>query len=28
LYHLSEITGNISADDILHSIFGKFCIGK
>jgi len=28
LYHLSEITGSISADDILHSIFGKFCIGK
>ena len=28
LYHLSEITGNISADDILHSIFGNFCIGK
>ncbi len=28
LYHLSEITGNISADDILHSIFGRFCIGK
>ena len=28
LYHLSEITGNISADDILHSIFSRFCIGK
>ena len=28
LYHLSEITGNISADDILHSIFSSFCIGK
>ena len=28
LYHLSEITGSISADDILHSIFGNFCIGK
>ena len=28
LFHLGEITGKISADDILHSIFGKFCIGK
>ena len=28
LYHLSEITGSISADDILHSIFSRFCIGK
>jgi len=28
LYHLSEITGEVKADDILNSIFGKFCIGK
>jgi tRNA modification GTPase len=28
LFHLGEITGKISADDILNSIFGKFCIGK
>jgi tRNA modification GTPase len=25
---LSEITGRISADDLLGKIFGKFCIGK
>lgn len=28
LYHLGEITGAISADDLLNSIFSKFCIGK
>lgn len=28
LYHLGEITGQINADDLLHSIFSKFCIGK
>ncbi len=28
LYHLGEITGQISADDLLHTIFSKFCIGK
>ncbi|MFM7769759.1 MAG: tRNA uridine-5-carboxymethylaminomethyl(34) synthesis GTPase MnmE [Bacteroidota bacterium] len=28
LFHLGEITGKISADDVLNSIFGKFCIGK
>jgi tRNA modification GTPase len=28
LYHLAEITGEVKADDILNSIFGKFCIGK
>lgn len=28
LYHLGEITGSISADDLLHSIFSRFCIGK
>jgi tRNA modification GTPase len=28
LYHLSEITGQISSDDLLESIFRNFCIGK
>lgn len=28
LYHLSEITGDISTEDLLGSIFSKFCIGK
>lgn len=27
-HHLGEITGRITPDDILGSIFGKFCIGK
>ncbi|WP_200880918.1 tRNA uridine-5-carboxymethylaminomethyl(34) synthesis GTPase MnmE [Porphyromonas cangingivalis] len=26
--HLGEIVGNVSSDDILHSIFKNFCIGK
>ncbi|MGD9898280.1 MAG: tRNA uridine-5-carboxymethylaminomethyl(34) synthesis GTPase MnmE [Calditrichaceae bacterium] len=26
--HLSEITGEISTDDILNNIFSQFCIGK
>lgn len=28
LHHLSEITGDISTDDLLDSIFRDFCIGK
>jgi tRNA modification GTPase len=28
LNHLGEITGNISSDDLLGSIFSRFCIGK
>jgi tRNA modification GTPase len=28
LYHLGEITGEINADDLLNSIFSRFCIGK
>lgn len=28
MYHLSEITGEISTEDILGNIFGRFCIGK
>jgi tRNA modification GTPase len=28
LYHLGEIVGQVQADDLLNSIFSKFCIGK
>ena len=28
LFHLSEITGSISSEDLLDSIFSNFCIGK
>lgn len=28
MHYLGEITGQISTDEILGSIFGKFCIGK
>ena len=28
LHHLGEITGEISTDDLLDSIFSSFCIGK
>lgn len=28
LFHLGEITGQVSTDDLLENIFRKFCIGK
>ena len=28
LYHLGTITGKVSSDDILSSVFSRFCVGK
>lgn len=28
LYHLGTITGQVTSEDILSSIFGRFCVGK
>lgn len=28
IFHLSEITGDITTEDLLENIFSKFCIGK
>ena len=28
LRHLGELTGEITSDDLLDSIFSRFCIGK
>ena len=28
LFHLGEITGSVTTDDLLGNIFANFCIGK
>lgn len=28
MHHIGTITGDITSDDLLHTIFSKFCIGK
>ncbi|MBO7489860.1 MAG: tRNA uridine-5-carboxymethylaminomethyl(34) synthesis GTPase MnmE [Bacteroidales bacterium] len=28
LYHLGTITGKVSSDDVLSSVFSRFCVGK
>jgi len=28
LFHLGEITGDVTSEDILNNVFGRFCIGK